>query len=89
MYVPEQPNAKTDHYIVEGVEAHHAHQQVLQNHLQIKRVALNRLDHKEVNLLIFLVLRKAISFMLFNLAVKLTAKINRDGTALNYSQKNH
>lgn len=31
--VPEQPNAKTDHHVVEGVKAHHAHQQVLQDNL--------------------------------------------------------
>lgn len=36
--VPEQPDAKTDHHVVERVEAHHAHQQILQNNLEgIKR----------------------------------------------------
>lgn len=32
--VPEQPDAKTDHHVVERVEAHHAHQQILQNNLR-------------------------------------------------------
>lgn len=34
--VPEQPDAETDHHVVERVKAHHAHQQVLQNNLQKK-----------------------------------------------------
>lgn len=33
--LPEEPDAETDHHVVEGVEAHHAHQQILQNNLQI------------------------------------------------------
>lgn len=42
--LPEQPYAETDHHVVEGVEAHHAHQQVLQDNLQIKRVASHLQD---------------------------------------------
>lgn len=35
--VPEQPDAKTDHDVVEWVETHHAHQQILQNNLQRRK----------------------------------------------------
>lgn len=31
--VPEESNAKANHNVVERVEAHHAHQQILQNNL--------------------------------------------------------
>lgn len=36
--LPEQPDAEADHHVVEGVEAHHAHQQILQNNLQGRQI---------------------------------------------------
>lgn len=62
--LPEQPDAETDHHVVEGVEAHHAHQQVLQNHLQIERVASHLQDDKYMIQLFFTVLCVVISFRL-------------------------
>lgn len=40
--LPEQSNAETDRDVVERVEAHHAHQQILQNNL---RRGEGRLNH--------------------------------------------
>lgn len=37
--VPEKSNAETDHDVVERVEAHHAHQQILQDDLKRRGVS--------------------------------------------------
>lgn len=41
--VPEQSNAETDHDVVERVEAHHAHQQILQDDLKSRGVTYIKL----------------------------------------------
>lgn len=48
--VPEQPDAKTDHHVVEGVEAHHAHQQILQNNLEGIKCCSMSWDAKEIKI---------------------------------------
>lgn len=48
--VPEQPDTKTDHHVVERVKAHHAHQQVLQNNLQKQCHSMSNTHQMELEL---------------------------------------
>lgn len=60
--VPEQPDTKTDHHVVEGVKAHHAHQQVLQNNLQKQRHSMSNTHQMELELVFSLQLSQSAAF---------------------------